>query len=107
MTERFEICFGCGARTRSPFKLCARCQKLLGVNADGEGNVSLDTVFSDWGLKMEEGKLVRIFQKGLLLKSFIFAGLIVSIILAHPALDLLRSAAHQICRLTSSCPPPV
>lgn len=104
MTELSESCFGCGGSVKGGFRLCGRCQKLVGVGRSAERTISSQTVLFERGLGLNEEKLLRFIQKGLFFKSFVLAGLIVSIVLAHPGLVLLQTAAQQVCRLTSSCP---
>lgn len=104
MTGQYDGCFGCGAPVKGTFHLCERCQNLVGVGPNGEPTNPLPTDFNKRMPQMNEAELVRYIQKGLFFKSFVFAGLTVSIILAHPALAFLRTVAHKICLLTSSCP---
>jgi len=53
---------------------------------------------------MSEEKILKFIHKGLLVKSYLLAGVLVTIVLAHPAWGVLETAAHQICRMSSTCP---
>lgn len=104
MTELVECCFGCGAPAEEGFLLCMRCRELVGVGRNGEPVAFSQKGLFERRLEMSEENLVRLVKKGLFVKSFVLAGMIVTVTLAHPGLVLLQSAAHHICRLTSFCP---
>lgn len=104
MTGLLECCLGCGAPVEEEFHLCGRCRKSVGVGRNGEPVALSQKVFFERRLEMSDEKLVRFVKRGLFVKSFVLAGMIAAVILAHPGLVLLQSAAHRICSLTSSCP---
>lgn len=104
MAGSFSRCIGCGAEVTGVVQLCSSCKGKVELFNDRKSHFTPHKNIFIGKIEMSEEKFLKFVKSGLLVKSYLLAGVLATIVLAHPAWGVLQSAAHQICQMSSTCP---